>query len=118
MSRKSIHVAHGMPPPDDSRGSPADFERGIVGLLAEVNRATEASMQQLRYVGEWHSHPRRSSPLPSGVDLRQLAWLGSELENEGFPALMAIAADDGAFAFVLVATRTADGPAGERRQAG
>jgi hypothetical protein len=118
MSRKSIHVAHAMPPPEDSRGSPAGFERGIVGLLAEVSRATEASMHQLRYVGEWHSHPRRSSPLPSGVDLQQLAWLGSELENERLPALMAIAADDGAFAFVLAATRTADRPAGERRQAG
>lgn len=118
MSRKSIHVAHAMQPPEDSRGTPTGFERGIVGLLAEVNRAAEASMHQLRYVGEWHSHPRRSSPLPSGVDIRQLAWLGSELENERLPALIAIAADDGAFAFVLAATRTANGPADERRQAG
>ena len=92
ISRFEAAKAHAMQPPEDSRGTPTGFERGIVGLLAEVNRAAEASMHQLRYVGEWHSHPRRSSPLPSGVDIRQLAWLGSELENERLPALIAIAA--------------------------
>lgn len=101
MSRKSIHVAHALPEPEDSRGSPEGFERGVVGLKATVNRAVEASLHQLTYVGEWHSHPHKSSPLPSTIDLAQIVWLGSELEHEGLPGLMAIAADDGAFAFVL-----------------
>jgi hypothetical protein len=64
-----------------------------------VEDAVQQSMYQLRYVGEWHSHPRRSSVLPSGTDLLQLAWLGKELEVEGLPGLMAIAGDRG-FAFV------------------
>jgi hypothetical protein len=101
MSRKSIHVAHALPEPEDSRGSPQGFERGVVGLKAAVDRAVEASLHQLSYVGEWHSHPRRSSPLPSGIDLAQIVWLGNELEHEGLPGLMAISADNGAFAFVL-----------------
>lgn len=41
------------------------------------------------------------SPLPSAIDLAQIVWLGGELEHEGLPGLMAIAADDGAFAFVM-----------------
>jgi hypothetical protein len=41
-------------------------------------------------------------PLPSTVDLAQIIWLGNELEHEGLPGLMAIAADHGAFAFVLL----------------
>ena len=101
MSRKSIHVAHALPEPEDSRGSPEGFERGVVGLKAAVSRAVEASLYQLSYVGEWHSHPRKSSPLPSAIDLAQIIWLGNELEHEGLPGLMAIAADHGAFAFVL-----------------
>lgn len=106
MSRKSIHVAHALPEPEDSRGSPEGFERGVVGLKAAVNRAIKASLHQLSYVGEWHSHPRRSSPLPSTIDLAQIIWLGNELEHEGLPGLMAIAADSGAFAFVLAGPRS------------
>ena len=69
-------------------------------------RLIETSLHQLSYVGEWHSHPRRSSPLPSTIDLAQIIWLGKELEHEGLPGLMAIAADDGAFAFVLIKPRS------------
>jgi hypothetical protein len=106
MSRKSIHVAHALPEPEDSRGSPEGFERGVVGLKATVTRAVETSLHQLSYVGEWHSHPRKSSPLPSTVDLAQIVWLGNELEHEGLPGLMAIAADNGAFTFVLAGPRS------------
>jgi hypothetical protein len=107
MSRKSIHVAHALPEPEDSRGSPEGFERGVVGLKAAVSRAVETSLHQLSYVGEWHSHPLRSSPLPSTIDLAQIVWLGNELEYEGLPGLMAIAADNGAFAFVLAGPKSA-----------
>ena len=106
MSRKSIHVVHDLPEPEDSRGSPEGFERGVVGLKAALNAAVEASLHKLSYVGEWHSHPRRSSPLPSTIDLAQIVWLGNELEHEGLPGLMAIAADGGSFAFVLAGPRS------------
>jgi integrative and conjugative element protein (TIGR02256 family) len=101
ISRKSIHVAHALPEPADSRSSPEGFERGIVGLKTAVNDAVERSLSHLSYVGEWHSHPRRSSPHPSTTDVEQIVWLTHELENEGLPALMAIAADNGTFAFVM-----------------
>jgi hypothetical protein len=88
-----------------------------------VNRAVEASLHQLSYVGEWHSHPRKSSPLPSAIDLAQIVWLGRELEHEGLPGLMAIAADHGAFAFVLwgpsspVPTKGGERPAAPEQRA-
>lgn len=106
MSRKSIHVVHALPEPEDSRGSPEGFERGVVGLRTAVSRAVESSLHQLSYVGEWHSHPRKSSPLPSVIDLAQIVWLRGELEHEGLPGLMAIAADDGVFAFVMPRPRS------------
>jgi len=101
MSRKSIHIAYALPQPLDSEGTKAGFERGVVGVLDEVNRVVESSMHQLRYVGEWHSHPRQSSAWPSVIDLSQLAWLDSELAIEGLPGLMAIAADDGNYSIIL-----------------
>jgi len=106
MSRKSIHVAHALPGPEDSRGTQTGFERGVVGLQETVERAMVATMHQLRYVGEWHSHPDRASVMPSVVDLSQLVWLNQELEKEGLPSLMAIAGQDGHFAFVLGHTRS------------
>ena len=102
VSRHSIHVAHAMPQPEDSRGSTAGFERGIVGLLDILTDVAQASLHQLRYVGEWHSHPAGSSVWPSQVDIDQLAWLGSELEAEGVPALMSIAGADGTFSVMLL----------------
>jgi len=101
MSRKSIHVAYALTEPEDSQGTSAGFERGVSGVLDEVNRAVERSMYQLRYVGEWHSHPRHSSAMPSQIDIAQLEWLGRELAIEGQPGLMAIAAEDGQFGFVV-----------------
>jgi len=101
MSRKSIHIAYALPQPLDSEGTKTGFERGVVGVLDEVNRVVESSMHQLRYVGEWHSHPRQSSAWPSVIDLSQLAWLDSELAIEGLPGLMAIAADDGNYSIIL-----------------
>ena len=94
-------VAYALPEPEDSWGSREGFERDVVGLKVAVSAAVEGSLHQLSYVGEWHSHPRRSSPLPSTIDFAQIVWLGNELENEGLPELMAIAADDGALAFML-----------------
>jgi integrative and conjugative element protein (TIGR02256 family) len=117
MSRRSIHLAHAMPQPRDSHGSRTGFERGVVGVLDEVSRVVECSMHQLRYVGEWHSHPRLSSAWPSATDLSQLAWLDSELASEGLPGLMAIAADDGTYSIIL-SRRDEQQPEGAKRTAG
>jgi hypothetical protein len=101
MNKRFVHIAHAMSQPEDSRGTIAGFERGVSGLVDTVSSAISSSMHQLRYVGEWHSHPDMASAMPSTIDVSQLLWLESELENEGLPGLMAIAAQDGQFAFAL-----------------
>ena len=108
MSRKSIHIAHALPAPEDSSGSETSFERGVVNLAEHLGAALAATMHQLRYVGEWHSHPDRSSSLPSVTDVNQLSWLGQELKEEGLPGLMAIAAQDGYFTFAVTGTGVAN----------
>jgi len=100
-SRKTIHLAHALPAPPDSAASTTGFERGVAGLFDEIGRLAELTQHQLRYVGEWHSHPDRASALPSDADLSQLVWLHSELQNEGVPAVMAIAGQNGRFSFLM-----------------
>ncbi len=101
-SRKAIHIAHALPAPADSLSSRARFERGVVGLADDVGAAVVATMHQLRYIGEWHSHPDFASAKPSPTDVDQLRWLGQELEAEGLPGLIAIAGQDGRFTFSVL----------------
>ena len=102
VSRNAIYVMHAMPQPEDSRGSTYGFERGVAELLDTITELARSSLHQIRYVGEWHSHPTGSSVSPSHIDIEQLMWLSRELAAEGVPALMAIAGDDGTYSFTLL----------------
>lgn len=112
--RRSVHIVTALPAPRDSSGNITAFERGVSGLAAAVKEATERSLHQIRYVGEWHSHPRGSSTRPSSTDIRQLCWLTDELESEGVPALMVIAGDYGQLS-VLLAGRGRLTPSGDAK---
>jgi hypothetical protein len=100
MSRNALHLAHAFPEPEDSRSSPTGFERGVVGLTESIDDVARRSMHQVRYLGEWHSHPRYANAVPSDTDIAQLAYLGGELAPDGLPGLMAIAAHHGDFSLL------------------
>jgi integrative and conjugative element protein (TIGR02256 family) len=91
---RRMHIVQALPAPPDSRRSRAEFERGIQDLTQQVRQAAKATMGQVRYLGEWHSHPKNSTTHPSITDIRQLAWLAGSLAPEGIPALMMIVGDD------------------------
>jgi proteasome lid subunit RPN8/RPN11 len=67
---------------------------GTVGLRGAVESAIAKTLDQIRYVGEWHSHPRRTSTCPSRIDLEQIAKLTGLLAVDECPALMLIVGDD------------------------
>tara|TARA_B110001469_G_scaffold79498_1_gene75206 strand:- start:1204 stop:3468 length:2265 start_codon:yes stop_codon:yes gene_type:complete len=81
--------------PEDSVGKPSEFRRGIKRLIPDIKQACEATLDQIRYVGEWHSHPRGCKTDPSQIDLAQIIWLTDELAVDGCPSLMIIAGDEG-----------------------
>ena len=89
--RKAIVIADLVHFPEGSIGSETSFQRGAVDLPAVLNSVATRTGGQLRYVGEWHSHPRHHSSAPSKVDCEQLSYLRSEMDREGLPALMMIA---------------------------
>ncbi|WP_419900297.1 ThiF family adenylyltransferase [Roseomonas sp. USHLN139] len=90
VARKSIIVVDALAPPPDSVGSPTQFERGVDGLLGRLADIQSVTRDQVRYVGEWHSHPRRHSAMPSQMDVAQLIGLHGELGREGIPPIMMI----------------------------
>ena len=94
IPEKSIHLVGASPAPPDSQESPAGFVRGTEGVAEEIDRIHEQTRGQVRYVGEWHSHPPRAGAQPSATDLVQIDWLSALFDMDTLPALMLIAADD------------------------
>jgi Prokaryotic homologs of the JAB domain/ThiF family len=90
---RRIHLVDATPAPAGSIEEPGGFVRGMGGvdkMMEDIRRRTAG---QVRYVGEWHSHPPRASARPSPVDGRQLDWLAELMGLDSMPALMVIAAD-------------------------
>lgn len=94
MARK-IHLVEALPPPPDSIGTVSLFERGITHLDEIVDAKEARAMHQVRYVGEWHSHPPRHPTTPSPTDLVQLGVTTMDQSIDGMPALSVIQGDDG-----------------------
>ncbi len=95
MVAKRIDVVDAWQPPVDSSGSRTAFKRGVAGLHDQVLHAQAKTLDQIRYVGEWHSHPSRATSAPSLVDLKQIAWLARTLALDECPGLMLIVGDHG-----------------------
>lgn len=91
---KHIHLANAEPAPKDSRETPDEFVRGTYGVRNYLDDVFTQTLGQVRYVGEWHSHPPVSDARPSAIDLNQIDWLSSLFEHDNFPALMMIVGED------------------------
>lgn len=88
-----IHLVHASPAPTDSTEGPGEFVRGTHGVDSLMEMVGRTTSGQLRYVGEWHSHPPQASAHPSPDDADQIDWLAGLLGMDSMPALMLIAAD-------------------------
>ena len=94
--RNRVDLVAALQAPPDSSRSPTEFTRGTTGLRQEVEQSVARCGDQIRYVGEWHSHPRGSSSKPSAIDIEQLAWLTSTMAADGMPGLMFILGENDA----------------------
>lgn len=90
---KSIHLVHASPAPPDSEERAGGFVRGMQGVDELMENVRRRTAGQVRYVGEWHSHPPHASARPSPVDAHQIDWLAALMGMDSMPALMLIAAD-------------------------
>ena len=93
-ARRVIVIVDALPAPDGSIGTEEGFERGTEGLAASLAGVADRTGGQVRYVGEWHSHPAGQPASPSPTDLKQLDFLRAEMRRDSLPALIMIAGTD------------------------
>lgn len=86
-------IIDALPSPPDSTEWPTTYIRGCEGLVARVVEIGQLTLGQVRYVGEWHSHPKGAAVRPSGDDLRAHEWLVGHIHQESLPGLMLIIGD-------------------------
>jgi integrative and conjugative element protein (TIGR02256 family) len=92
---KYVGVVHALSTPPDSIGTRAGFVRGTRGLQRLIEAAQARSGGQVRYIGEWHSHPPGASAAPSQTDIEQIQQLSLILKLDGLPALSLIVSESG-----------------------
>ena len=88
-----ITAVYAPAPPRDSVGNPNSFVRGTLGLRRSIEAAERRSGGQVRYIGEWHSHPRGASAAPSSVDVGQIYDLSLISDIDGLPAVSLIVSE-------------------------
>lgn len=94
IPKKYIDILGALPAPPDSEEKPSEFRRGVVGLRVQFENAVMRTLAQVRYVGEWHSHPRGHGTCPSCVDREDLATMTETLSMDGCPGVQLIFGDD------------------------
>lgn len=93
FQRKIIYVCDSLFAPPDSKENRSTFERGVEGLLAEYNKYLKVVDNQLCYLGEWHSHPKGYSTIPSYDDINLYDYLHRMMSRQGSLAIMGILGD-------------------------
>ena len=101
MQRKIVYVVDCLPSPPDSEEWPTLYIRGYRGLRSQIEEIQQITVNQLKYVGEWHSHPPQCSVQPSYDDRQVFDWLSALMKIDGLPPLMLIVGDLGQHAFYL-----------------
>ena len=91
-----IYIYYMMSAPNDSIQLPVSFIRGFEGLEEEYERISKLTYHQVRYLGEWHSHPNMSNS-PSSIDNQQFKELSAEQQAQDLPFVQIIHGNDGLF---------------------
>jgi len=76
--------------PSDSEELPLSFIRGCEELQSKVQNIEEKTLGQVKYIGEWHSHPNNCSVIPSIADINTFNWLKSIMDLDSLPSIMMI----------------------------
>jgi len=84
-----IYVFAQIPAPPDSKRTQTSFERGTEGLNEAKQEIAKRTYFQVRYIGEWHSHPHSDSR-PSTLDKEQFSKLDNELLQQDVPFVQMI----------------------------
>lgn len=87
--RRIIYLMYQICEPKGSVCTPCSFVRGCEGLNVSFEEIQIKTANQVRYLGEWHSHPNGPSS-PSEADKRQFVEMSKHQEYEDVPFVQMI----------------------------
>ncbi|MCK6579745.1 MAG: Mov34/MPN/PAD-1 family protein [Anaerolineae bacterium] len=90
IQHKVVQVADLIPSPPDSVEWPTMYIRGSENLRDQIEQKFILSGGDLRYVGEWHTHPQGHSNEPSRQDLEAHQYLVEQMAADGLPGVVLI----------------------------
>lgn len=90
LERKKIYIVDTILSPKDSIESPYEYYRGIEGLKDKLENIQKKTISNLRYIGEWHSHPPKVSLEMSAADKVHYTWVREHFEKMDLPPLTMI----------------------------
>ena len=79
--------------PTDSKATRTGFIRGTVGVNDARKLVTQHTLNQVNYIGEWHSHPCGHDAKHSPTDLTQINLLAQVMMDEGLPVVTMVIGD-------------------------
>lgn len=94
--RQIIYVLFSQPAPNDSKRNPNSFVRGCDGLENVQDTVYKKTFYQVRYLGEWHTHPTGSNA-PSHTDINQFKEMSQNHLSQDIPFVQAIIGNDGVY---------------------
>ncbi len=91
-----VYIYYMVEAPKDSIHTPVSFVRGFGGLTKEYERITALTYHQVRYLGEWHSHPNMPNS-PSTIDEQQFNEMKTEQQSQDLPFIQIIYGKNGLY---------------------
>lgn len=99
IARKRIYVVYQVRAPEDSISSPTSFIRGCANLPERLKYIHETTLDNLTYIGEWHSHPSVNTQRSTDDVKLHKAIVGYNREN-CLPGCMMILGTDNLSIFI------------------
>jgi len=99
--REIIYVLYSHPAPADSKHETTSFVRGCDGLKEVRDSINLKTYYQVRYLGEWHSHPSGSNS-SSTMDKRQFDEMSKNHLAQDIPFVQAIIGDNGVYVNAII----------------
>lgn len=91
-----VYVYYMIEAPEDSIRTPVSFIRGFGGLTEKYERITALTYHQVRYLGEWHSHPNMPNR-PSTIDDKQFEEMSADQQSQDLPFIQMIYGNNGLY---------------------
>ena len=99
IAKKLVYIVCQVRAPEDSISSPTSFIRGCADLPERLKHIQETTLDNLTYIGEWHSHPSANTQRSTDDVKLHKAIVGYNREN-CLPGCMMILGTDNFSIFI------------------